>query len=293
MEAVREQHSTWGYAAPDSVDWTTGNVVGPVKDQGSLGSCWAFSTAENIACQYAIATGTAHVSLSVEQLLECDPSSDASCDGLTQESLGCGDCGMFGGWPYLAYDYVKNAGGIFTEAEFPYSWNNDIYPCMATGYSRQMCGGHATMYCNAANTLGQCEGGFCSATSGQAVKVTGWKSLSTDETELATQLAQYGPLSVLINADNLQHYGHGVWTGGSFGNCKVSADEGIMGLDHAVLLVGYGMDKKTPYWKVQNSWGTKWGEHGFFRIQRGTGMCGINLAATTAEVSSNEDEVVV
>jgi len=286
IAAVREQYSTSNAALEDSVDWTTKGAVSAVRDQGGLGSCWAFSTAQNIEGQHAIATGEL-IPLSVEQLMECDASSDATCNKQTTKTFGCADCGMFGGWPYLAYDHVKQAGGIFSEAEFPYSWNNDIYPCMAEGYDREMCGDHSSMYCNKTGTVGQGPSGLCHATSGFAVKVAGWKALSTDETELAAQLAQYGPLSVLINAGGLQMYGSGIWKGGLFGNCKVDPDEGILGLDHAVLLVGYGTSLGKDYWKVKNSWGPKWGEHGYFRIERGTGRCGINLAATTAEVDSN------
>lgn len=287
LDAVREQYSTSNAVLEDSLDWVAKGAVSAVRDQGSLGSCWAFSTAQNIEGQHFIATGEL-IPLSAEQLMECDASSDASCDDLTtKKTIGCADCGMFGGWPYLGYDHLKHSGGIFSEEDFPYSWNNDIYPCMAEGYDREMCGDHSSMYCNKTGTVGQRKtNGLCKATSGQAVKVTGWKSLSTDETELASQLAQYGPLSVLINAGGLQHYGSGVWTGGLFGNCAVSPDDGILGLDHAVLLVGYGTSRGKDYWKVKNSWGHKWGEKGYFRLERGTGRCGVNLAATTSVVGS-------
>lgn len=54
--------------------------------------------------------------------------------------------------------------------------------------------------------------------------------------------------------------------------------------NHAVLLVGYGTDMRDPsmpqdYWLVKNSWGTGWGEEGYFRIRRGTDECSIESIA--------------
>ena len=37
------------------------------------------------------------------------------------------------------------------------------------------------------------------------------------------------------------------------------------GIDHAVLMTGYGVDNGTPFWNIKNSWGPGWGEGGFYR----------------------------
>ena len=60
---------------PDSFDWREKGVVTSVKDQGSVGSCWAFSTVGNVEGQWAL-TGNDIISLSAEQLVDCDATFD-------------------------------------------------------------------------------------------------------------------------------------------------------------------------------------------------------------------------
>lgn len=85
----------------DSVDWTDKGAVTPVKNQGSCGSCWAFSTTGALEGANFIATGQL-VSLSEQFFMDCDTNS------------GCG-----GGWPYKAFTYAKSHAAC-TESSYPY-----------------------------------------------------------------------------------------------------------------------------------------------------------------------------
>ena len=116
--------------------------------------------------------------------------------------------------------------------------------------------------------------------------VTGYKKLGSsystwsavDEDEIKEFLYETGPLAIALNADPLQTYSSGILD-------LTSAKCPTSGINHAVTLVGYGTENSVAYWIVKNSWGTSWGEKGYFRIRRGNGTCGVNCYITTATVS--------
>jgi len=59
---------------------------------------------------------------------------------------------------------------------------------------------------------------------------------------------------------------------------------------HAIVLVGY--DVKEQYWIVRNSWGTHWGEQGYFRIKFGD-VSGVGLSTFSLTVAPPEGLVKI
>jgi len=112
------------------------------------------------------------------------------------------------------------------------------------------------------------EDGNCQYSESDVVtKVSGHHSIaSEDEDALLDAVANVGPVSVAMDATYLSAYESGVYE-----DNWCSPD----GLNHGVLIVGYGVEGSQKYWIVKNSWGSSFGEKGFFRIVRGQNECGI------------------
>jgi C1A family cysteine protease len=55
----------------------------------------------------------------------------------------------------------------------------------------------------------------------------------------------------------------------------VACDNPTIGVNHGVVVVGWGTTSGIDYWIVRNSWGTGWGQAGYVFIQRGVNKCKI------------------
>ncbi|RNF06544.1 cysteine protease [Trypanosoma rangeli] len=203
-------------------------VLTPVKDQGSCGSCWAHAATESIESMYAIHTGSL-LTLSTQQI--------TSCLNNTDKCGGTGGCG--GGTVQQAWEYVKSAGGITLDTNYPY--------VSGTTESTEQCVLNASMP--------------------RDVHVYYYVSLPHNDYDAVIEaLVEKGPLAVSVDASQWASYEGGVFDGCGVGNKNIT-------INHAVQLVGYGKDNVTQqeYWIVRNSWGENWGEKGYIRLLRHKG----------------------
>jgi len=102
----------------DSVDWVTAGAVTGVKNQGSCGSCWSFSSTGAMEGAHFIKTGTL-LSLSEQELVDCDHIGSAGCNGGSMEG---------------AFEWYKTN---MAELESDYSYTGKNGTCSETSHTGQ------------------------------------------------------------------------------------------------------------------------------------------------------------
>jgi len=222
---------------PKSLDWAQQLAsLAEVKDQGGCGSCWAFAAGTVLRAQSEIHSKMRD--FSYEEIVACVPNPE-HCGG---------DGGCTGATVELAMDYVVKFAK-FTNEDFPYI-GRDITCPKAT---------QAEMVAHQDSSLAQ---GSNWQNRGEEFGLIGWMKLPENKLLPVKQaLVTHGPLGVAIMVGDLfQMYFSGV----------LPACEKEAVINHAVTLVGFGEDEATSekFWRIQNSWGADWGEHGYIRMAR-------------------------
>lgn len=95
------------------------------------------------------------------------------------------------------------------------------------------------------------------------------------EEAMMQEIYQRGPIACGIAVpESLEEY-----TGGIYEDTT-----GDMDIVHDISVVGYGVEDGVKFWTVRNSWGSHWGEEGFFRVVRGVNNLNIESACAWATV---------
>ena len=97
----------------ENFDWREHNKVTHVKNQGSCGSCWTFSTVASLESHYSIhklEDDHEHVLFSEQQLVDCAGDYDNN--------------GCYGGLPSHAFEYIRYNGLALGET-YPYTASDD------------------------------------------------------------------------------------------------------------------------------------------------------------------------
>ncbi|CAH8429313.1 unnamed protein product [Schistosoma haematobium] len=91
-------------------------------------------------------------------------------------------------------------------------------------------------------------------------------NVADNELSIQKEIMKYGPVESAFNVyEDFLNYKSGIY--------KHITGEPVGG--HAIRIIGWGVEKNTPYWLIANSWNEDWGENGYFRILRGHNECDI------------------
>ncbi|CAD5225937.1 unnamed protein product [Bursaphelenchus okinawaensis] len=102
------------------------------------------------------------------------------------------------------------------------------------------------------------------------------------EEQIKQWLYWNSPIAVIIDAKLIQHYKKGIIGIKQPYDCSM--------VNHGAVIMGYGENEPgVPYWTLKNSYGTNWGEGGYFRIVRNQSTLQVNCQAAYAATSKGRN----
>ena len=230
---------------PSSYDWRNMSgvmYVSPVTNQfvpTPCGSCWAHASVGALTDRFIIATKArvSMVRLSSQVLLNFG----------SMSAFNFGSCN--GGSDVEAYKFIHQYG-ITDETCMPYKGVDSSIWGEIESVPERMC------Y--------QCDRfGACNWTNGILYRISQYGSLMGEE-EMMNEIYNRGPIacSVYAHSPAFENYKTGIIVDKNTYNSTT----------HVVSIVGWGIDSSSSgikYWIGRNSYGTAWGEAGWFKLQRG------------------------
>jgi len=189
--------------------------------------------------------------------------------GAIRDQGGCSSC-----WTFAVVGVVEGCLGIKRGSPFTALSPQQVLDCDKTG--QYGCDGGITIdamkYVKSKGLMADsgykytASQGTCRYSSSKVIgKITGTSYCSnyirsgSCTASIVNALLMKGPQAVGIDGSN---DGFAYYTSGIY-SASCSSD------DHAVVLVGYGVDSKAgDYWIIRNSWGVSWGMKGYGKIKR-------------------------
>jgi len=174
----------------------------------------------------------------------------------------CGSC-----WAFGTTGALESANKIKT-AQMVLLSEQQLVDCAGSAGNQGCNGGLPSSAYNWIRQNGICSAadypytgrdGTCKKTCKPVVRISGFTNVGKTEAAHQAGVTQQ-PLSIGIDATQLKNYKSGIFQG----PCGTS-------LNHAVLTIGWTSDS----YILKNSWGTSFGESGFFRFARNKNLCGM------------------
>ncbi|KAL7442107.1 hypothetical protein ACHAXH_006643 [Discostella pseudostelligera] len=225
------------------------------------GSCWAHAALSSLADRIKIARNCAaeDINLSIQFVLNCGGDVAGSCHG-----------GSVTG----AYQFIHEFGSV------PFDTCQPYIACSSD--SKEGFCEHVDTTCSALNTCRTCskfkdDGGDCKALKyypNATVAEYGILNHNTTKdsadrvNKIKMEIYARGPVAANINGKPL----HDFMGGKIYDDDTASRDT-----THVISIVGWGVEEEDgkEYWIIRNSWGSYWAEGGFFRVEMGKNILGV------------------